>query len=60
MGDVNKLSKSLLTLPSNVLPLHLKQTFAHNFFTEREGDGMESRLPFKIVYTLTKLLIVNL
>ena len=28
-GDVNKLFvfKSLLTMPSNVLPLHLKQTF---------------------------------
>ena len=29
LGDVNKLFvfKSLLTMPSNVLPLHLKQTF---------------------------------
>jgi hypothetical protein len=29
LGDVNKLFvfKSLLTMPSNVLPSHLKQTF---------------------------------
>ena len=26
-GDVNNVFKSLLTMPSNVLPLHLKQTF---------------------------------
>ena len=45
---------SLLTTPSNVLPLHLKQTFPPIIciFTEDEGDGIESRLPFKICSTL--------
>ena len=52
--------KSLLTTPSNVEPLHLKQTFPHIIliFTESEGegdgDGIESRLPFKIFSTLTQ------
>ena len=46
--------KSLLTMPSNVLPLHLNQTFPPIIwvFTEGEGDGMKSRLPFKIFSTL--------
>ena len=56
LGDVNKLFgfKSLLTTPSNVLPLHLKQTFPHIIWilTEGKGDGIESRLPFKIFSTL--------
>ena len=36
--------------PGNVLPLHLKQTFPPLIwiFTEGEGNGIESRLPFKI------------
>ena len=61
MGDVNKLfvskSKSLLTTPSNVLSLHLKQTFPPIIwiFSEGEGDGIESRLPFKIFSTLMDL-----
>ena len=40
-------------MPSNVLPLHLKQTFPPIIwiFTEGEGDGIESRLPFKIFST---------
>ena len=54
IGDVNKLFvfKSLLTTPSNVLPLHLKQAFLPIIwiFTEGEGDRIESRLPFKIFY----------
>ena len=47
------------TIPSNVLPLHLKQIFPHIIwiFTEAEGDGIESRLPFKILHT--KLLQEN-
>ena len=45
-------SESLLTTPSNVLPLHLKQTFPPIIFTEGEGDGIEPRLPFKIFSTL--------
>ena len=57
-GGVNKLFvfKSLLTTPSNVLPLHLKQTFPPIIwiFTEGEGDGIKSRLPFKIFSTLTR------
>ena len=56
MGDVNKLFvfKSLLTTASNVLPLHLKQTFPPTIwiFTEGVGDWIESRLPFKIFSTL--------
>ena len=56
MGDFNNLFifKSLLTMPSNVLPQHLKQTFpAHNLnITEDEGDGIKSRLLFKILSTL--------
>ena len=60
LGNVNKLFvfKSLLTTPSNVLPLHLKQTFPTIIwiFTEEDGDGFESRLPVKIFSTLlTKL-----
>ena len=41
-------------MPSNVLPLHLKLTFPPIIwiFTESEGDGIESRLPFEIISTL--------
>ena len=41
--------KILLTMPSNVLPLHLNQTFPPIIwiFTAGEGDGVQSRLPFK-------------
>ena len=44
----------MLTTPSNVLALHLKQIFPFTIwiFTEVEGDGIESRLPFKIVSSL--------
>ena len=52
---VNKLFvlKTLLIKPSNVLPLHLKQTFPPiiRIFNEGEGDGIEFRLPFKIFST---------
>ena len=44
-------------MPSNVLPLHLKQTFPPIIwiFTEGEGDeGIKSRLPSKIFSTLPK------
>ena len=43
-----------LTMPSNVLPLRLKQTFPPIIwiFTEGEGDEFKSRLPFKILSTL--------
>ena len=56
LGFVNKLFvlKSLLIMPSNVLPLHLKQTFLPIIFTEGEGDGIESRLPFKTFSTVEK------
>ena len=56
LGDVNNffVFKSLLTTPSNVLPLHLKQTFPPIIwiFTEGKGDGIKFRLPFKIFSTL--------
>ena len=41
-------------MPSNVLPLHLKQTFPPKIwiFTEGKGDGIESRLPFIMFSTL--------
>ena len=46
--------KSLLTTPSNVLPLYLKQTFLPIIciFNEVEGDVIELRLPFQIFSTL--------
>ena len=43
-------------MPSNILPLHLKQTFLPIIwiwiFTEGEGDEIEYRLPCKIISTL--------
>ena len=47
LGNVNKLLKTK-TMSKNVLPLHLKQTFPPIIwiFTEGEGDGIYSRLPF--------------
>ena len=44
-------------MPSNVLPLHLKQTFPHTIWIFTEGDGIESRLPFKMFSTLWKKMI---
>ena len=44
--------KSLLTTPSNVLPFHLKWIFT-------EGDGIESRLPFKTFSTLSNVPICH-
>ena len=45
LGDVNKHLKTnkLLAMPSNVLPLHFKQTFPHIIwiFTEGESDEIE-------------------
>ena len=58
LHDVKKffVFKSLMTTPSNVLPLHLKQTFPPVIWIFTEGDdGIESRLPFKIFSTLTKV-----
>ena len=56
LSEFNKLFvfKSLLTTPSNVLPSHHKQTFLAiiSVFTEGEGDGIKSRLPFKTFSTL--------
>ena len=56
LGDVNKLFvfKSLLTMPSNFLPLHPKQTFLPMIwiFTDVEGDVIEFSLPFKKFSTL--------
>ena len=41
-------------MSSNILPLHLKQTFPPIIwiFTEGEGDGIESRQSFEIFSTL--------
>ena len=52
--STNFFFRGLLTKPSNVLPLHLKQTFQTIIwiFTEGEGDGIKFRLPFKIFSTL--------
>ena len=44
--------KILLTMPSNVLPSHLKQTFPPMVWIFIEGEEIESRLPFKIFSTL--------
>ena len=53
---VNKLlkTKSFVTSPSNVLPLHLKQTFPPMIwiFTEGEGDKIKSRLPINFFSAL--------
>ena len=50
---VNKLlkTKSLLTRPSNVLPLHLKQTFPPIIwiFTEGEGDKIKSKFAYLLI-----------
>ena len=48
-------------MPDNVLPLHTKQTFPPIIwiFTEDEGDGIWSRLPFKIFSTLTYIFICS-
>ena len=34
--------------------LHLKQTFMNIIWMFTEGDGIESRLPFKICFTLNQ------
>ena len=54
LGVVNKLlkTKSLLTTPSNVLPLHLKWTFPPIISIFTEGDGIKSRLSSSIFSTL--------
>ena len=39
-------------MPSNVLPLRLKQTFPPIIWIFTEGDEIKSRLPFKIFSTL--------
>ena len=48
-------------MPSNVLPLHLKQNFLPKIwiFTEGEGDGIESRLSSLISSTLKKFSTVE-
>ena len=53
--------KSLLTTPSSVLPLHLKQTFLPIISIFTEAEGIESRLPFKTFSTLlTKFLSLHI
>ena len=41
-------------MPSNVLPLHLKQTFPLIIWIFSEDDEIKSRLPFKIFSTLPR------
>ena len=53
-------TKSLLTMPSNVLPLRLKQTFLPIIWIFTEGDAIKSRLPLSIFSTLSKLCFVTL
>ena len=50
----NKAKHCCQQTPSNVLPLHLKQNFLPIIwiFTEGEGVGMESMIPYKIFFTL--------
>ena len=57
LDDVNNLFvlKSFLTTPKNVLPFHLKQIFLPIIWIFTEGDGIESRLPFKIFSTLINM-----
>ena len=54
LGVVHKVlnTKSLLTMPSNVLPIGPMQTFQPIISIFGEGDGIESRLPYKIFSTL--------
>ena len=49
-----KVTKSLLTSPSNVLPYYLQKPFPPIIwiFTESEGDGIKSRRSFEIFSTL--------
>ena len=49
LGVFNKFleTKSLLTTPSNVSPLHLKQTFPPIISILSEGDWIKSRLLFQ-------------
>ena len=57
LGDVNKLFvlKSFLATPSNVLPLHLKQTFPPIYEIITEGDGIQFRLPKNLFYFTCKI-----
>ena len=61
LDDVNELlkTKSLSTRPSNVLPLHPNFP-AIQIFTEDEGDGIESRLPFKIFENRNKFISLEI
>ena len=58
LGDANKLFlfKSLLTMPSNVIP-QANVSLIIWIFTEGEGDEIKSRLPFKIFCTLCSFMI---
>ena len=66
MISKNFVFKKLLTVHSNVLPLHHKQSFLPIawIFTKGEGDRIKYRLPFKIfstlqIFSLKGLFIVN-
>ena len=60
LGVVNKLliTKCLLKTSNNLLPLPFKQSFLPIIwiFTEVEGDGIKSRLPFNFFFYFTTYL----
>ena len=55
--SLDSMSTNFFDKASNVLPLHLKQTFPPIIwiFTEGKGDGIESRLSSQILSTLLQL-----
>ena len=55
-------TKCLLTSPSNVLPLHLKQTFPPIIliFNEGEGNGIEFRLLYCTLLLAMGVIIITL
>ena len=61
LDDVKELFvfKSLLTMPSDVLPLHLKETFPPIIWIFTEGDRIKIRLLFKVFSTLTNIFLIR-
>ena len=48
-------------MPSSVLPLHLQQMFPPIIWIFIKGDGIESRVPFKVFSTLlTKIEMIRI
>ena len=61
LGVVDKcfVLKSLLTTTNIVLSLNLKQTLPPTIWIFTEGDGIESRLPFKTFSTLPRACMIQ-